>query len=289
MAQTLGFDVSFWQDNNSTPQMVDFEKAVENGIRYVFIKASQSTWLDQDFVLNWASAKRAGLLRGAYHYFTWDKLPDEQAAFFAGVLKNDPGELPPVLDFECRPGAPSDQTRSAMYARMFLERVKRELNMKRMPILYTSPGYWREFGTPETYWREYPLWVAHYTNAPAPMLPAPWQKYEFWQYTSHGEGPKYGTESLNVDLNWFNGSDAELCQRYGSGQPVEVPTQRMRVITKTNLMVRSGPGEKYEVTGPALKPGEVVQVLESQEQVWARHGRGWSCVRRGDQLYMEKA
>lgn len=288
MAQTLGFDISFWQDNNSTPQMVDFEKAKTNGIRFAFIKASQSTWLDQDFVLNWASAKRSGLLRGAYHFYTWDKLPEEQALFFAGVLKNDPGELPPVLDFEYRPGAPDDRTRSAMYARMFLEVVKRELKMERLPILYTSPGYWREFGTPDSYWREYPLWLAHYTNAPAPLIPAPWTSYSFWQFTSHGDGPRYGTESLNVDLNWFNGSEEDL-YRFAGQQPGEKPVgQCMKVTSQFGVRVRSGPSEKYSILGQNLKPGETVEVIEKFEQVWVRHERGWSCAQMGDLPLMEK-
>jgi lysozyme len=205
--KTSGFDVSFWQDSNSTPQMVNFPKAKAAGIRFAFIKAAQGNWLDQDFVLNWASSKRAGLLRGAYHFLDWRYNITEQARFFAGVLRTDPGELPPVLDFESRVMVPA-KAAASQAAKDFVQIVEREL--KRRPILYTSPGFWKEFGSTDPFWRDYPLWVAHYTTASAPIVPAPWQAWQFWQHTSHGDGPKYGTESLNVDLNWFNGSEAEL-------------------------------------------------------------------------------
>src|SRR3972149_1412778 len=97
-----GIDISKWQDDNSTPQMMDFGKAYAAGARFVFIKASQATWLDQDFVLNWANAKRAGLLRGAYHYMDWTKPALDQARLFAGVLAGDGGGGAPVLGYEGR-------------------------------------------------------------------------------------------------------------------------------------------------------------------------------------------
>ena len=221
MAQTLGFDISFWQDNNSTPQMVDFYKAKTNGIRYVFIKASQANFLDQDFVMNWSSAKQAGLLRGAYHFLVWNVPVKTQADYFVSVLRSDPGELPPVLDFESRTNAPTKAV-AARAAKEFMDIVERGLGKK--PILYTSPGFWREFGGTEPYWRDYPLWIAHYTSAAAPTVPAPWTGFTFWQYTSHGDGRKYGTESLNVDLNWFNGTEQEL-YAFAGQTPGPEPTE----------------------------------------------------------------
>jgi lysozyme len=53
----------------------------------------------------------------------------------------------------------------------------------------------------------YSLWVAHYTNASNPQLPAPWTKWTFWQHTD--KGTLRGIEG-KVDLNWFNGSLKEL-------------------------------------------------------------------------------
>ena len=63
--RTLGIDVSKWQDDNSTPQRMDFKKAYDAGARFVFIKASQACWMDEDMLYNWKSAQDAGLLRSA--------------------------------------------------------------------------------------------------------------------------------------------------------------------------------------------------------------------------------
>jgi lysozyme len=254
-----GFDISIWQDSNSTPQMVDFLKAKAAGIRFAFIKAAQANFLDSDFVMNWQHAKDAGIRRGAYHFLDWRYPLIEQARFFAGVLRKDPGELPPVLDFESRVNVP-DRATASQAAKSFVLIVEQEL--ERRPILYTSPGYWREFGSTDPFWRDYPLWVAHYTTASAPIVPAPWQSWQFWQYTSHGDGPRYGTESLNVDLNWFNGSEDDFAKQYGAlpDQP-PTPLPSSGIVQVDNLFLRSWAGKGQNIIGQ-LDMGAVVDILE---------------------------
>ena len=139
----LGCDISVWQDNNSTPQRVDFAKMKEAGAKFVFIKASQGTWADPDFIWNWDDARQAGLYRGAYHYLDWRYDILAQADFFAGLLLKDPGELPPVLDYEMRSYAPTKHLALAR-ADAFLTKVEKAL--RRKLIIYTSPSFWAEFG-----------------------------------------------------------------------------------------------------------------------------------------------
>ncbi|MCJ7518584.1 MAG: hypothetical protein MUO42_02800, partial [Anaerolineaceae bacterium] len=67
-----GIDVSHWQNDKSTPQKMDFTKAVKMGAKFVFIKVSERGGIDSDFVYNWKAAKDAGLLRGGYHFLRWD-------------------------------------------------------------------------------------------------------------------------------------------------------------------------------------------------------------------------
>jgi GH25 family lysozyme M1 (1,4-beta-N-acetylmuramidase) len=47
-----GIDVSVWQDDNSTSQKMDFNKAKTAGARFVFIKVSERGGVDQDFLDN---------------------------------------------------------------------------------------------------------------------------------------------------------------------------------------------------------------------------------------------
>lgn len=225
----LGTDVSVWQDNNSTAQQVNFTKMKAAGASFVFIKASQGTWLDQDLIYNWSNAKAAGLLRGAYHYMTYDVSPITQAEYMWSVIKGDIGELPLVVDFENRvDGLTRSKASGALKA--FIDRLQ-QLSGK-IPMIYTSPGYWQEFGTSDAWWAKYPLWLAHYT-ATEPTIPLPWRFWYFWQYTSHGDGPKYGTESLNVDMDYFYGDLETLYALAGQTPPVTTWEQSIDAWART--------------------------------------------------------
>jgi GH25 family lysozyme M1 (1,4-beta-N-acetylmuramidase) len=56
--------------------------------------------------------------------------------------------------------------------------------------------------------KQYPLWMAWYGINP--LIPSPWNKISVWQYTSNGDGLKYGCESKSVDMNYFMGTDDEF-------------------------------------------------------------------------------
>jgi lysozyme len=211
----LGLDVSLWNDSNSTAQQVDFAKAKANGAEFVFIKAGQWNFIDQDYLWNWKAAKAAGLLRGAYWYLDWRGDMDAQANMFASLLHDDPGELPPVCDFEMTTGCPAD---SASKLLRFVVRLENET--KRFPIIYTSPGFWNAHGSTSSAWQQYDLWLAHW-YANTPIVPKPWVAWKVWQYTEKGNGPAYGCESANVDLNYFSGSSAMLRAYAGITTPPE--------------------------------------------------------------------
>lgn len=213
MERVLGIDVSFWQNNASTPQSVDFDKAYKNGARFVFIKASQASFRDRDHTLNWKNAKDAGLLRGAYHFIVWEITPEIQADFFCSVIGDDIGELPPVADFEWWKTTPPN---ALEILGRFLNRV--EYNLGRVPMIYTAPGFWNQYGSKDQRWARYPLWIAHY-GVYSPSVPKPWWKWDFWQYTSKGDGLAFGAESKDLDMNWFNGSIDDLYRFAGLEKP----------------------------------------------------------------------
>jgi lysozyme len=208
MATTQGIDVSFWQDNNGTPQKINWSKAHQAGAVFAFIKASESNFTDEDFGYNWIGAKQAGLLRGAYHFYNYTQPPEAQADYFINLLKNDWGELPPALDLEERsqwawPGAAAVKTG----VQTFLQRV--EAACGRKPLFYTNPNMILYMIPPIPEWlKAYPLWIANYTSG-SPLI-APWSTWTFWQYSQTGDGYAYGMESPNLDLDYFNGTEEEL-------------------------------------------------------------------------------
>ena len=137
-----GIDISKWNGEWNA------EKTKSAGATFVFIKASQAAYIDPKFLANWKIAKDAKLMLGAYHYMDYTRPVRESANFYATILENYPGELPPVVDFE---QSRNDNNTSAAraYLREFLEILK---SRGHKPILYTSNGFFRDqidrFGFP---------------------------------------------------------------------------------------------------------------------------------------------
>ena len=126
-----GIDLSGYQPT------VDWTKVAASGIAFAFIKATEGTTLtDHTFADHWARAKRASLLRGAYHFFRPKQDAAAQARFFLAQLR-DPGELPPVLDVEVVNGVPLTQIAAGVDT--WLSIVTASVGR---PIVYTSPSFW---------------------------------------------------------------------------------------------------------------------------------------------------
>lgn len=238
MTHTLGIDVSTWQDDNSTPQKMDFMKSKAGGVEFVFIKASQANWIDGDLLDNWVNAKAAGLLRGAYHYLVWDKPYSVQASTFLGAVQSDLPELMLVVDYEKRSGVISAGSCRLMLKNT-LEYLKARTSCK--IGIYTSPGFWAEFGSADVYWAQYPLWLAHYTNDPEPRIPKPWSDYIFWQWTDKGPGKALGAESFGLDMNWFNGSREALYTWAGHTEPELALTWQQSIDAWARTQGYNGP------------------------------------------------
>lgn len=217
-----GTDISTWQDSPDIPGEVNFIKMSDAGAYYVFFKVSQGLFNDQVFRDSWVDAK--GILpRGGYHWLSWNKTGLEQAKYFCDQIANDPPEVGCVVDFEDRIGVPQNAN---AHLWNWCEYV--ESQTKKVPIIYTSPYYWMEFGSKDLAWKRYALWIANYYVV-KPMIPAPWTNWTFWQYSPKGDGVKYGAESLQIDLDWFNGTAEDFKAFCGSGGAVLPATIEQRV------------------------------------------------------------
>ncbi len=189
-----GLDVSHWQG------AIDWPNVVLAGKKFAFIKASEGTKTDVKFSENWTRARDAGIMRGAYCFFNSAVPVETQANYFIGLLKNDLGELPPVLDVESNQSGTS-RASYTQALRLWLGLVEQAL--QRRPIIYTSASKWKELTDSPVWAKEYPLWVAHYTQKTAPLLPPGWDHYQFWQYTDKGRVD--GIQG-NADLNRYGGA-----------------------------------------------------------------------------------
>lgn len=90
-----GIDVSHHQGR------IDWAALPAQGVDFAYIKATEGgDHRDRAFAVNWAGAARAGIARGAYHFFTLCRSGAEQAANFIATVPVDPAALPPAVDLE---------------------------------------------------------------------------------------------------------------------------------------------------------------------------------------------
>ena len=185
-----GADVSRWQHPNDAK--IDFVKMYENGLRFVFIKASDTTEKGDALALKYAAmdhnaAQAAGIYTGFYHYAYLPDVTDEEGikrdalaqaqkvvwrlASLGGYGEKD---LPYALDLEnkCVRYSASgtclkNATRTAvtLWATTFLASLKEKTG--KTPILYSYANFLEGSMNRTKELAQYPLWLAHYGIDPA--------------------------------------------------------------------------------------------------------------------------
>jgi len=220
MATVPGIDVSYWDSG------IDWPKVRATGQRFMFTKATEGDfYADPTFDDNWLGAKKAGLLRGAYHFFRANIDPGKQAKKFIDYVRtmNDDGELPPVLDLETHDGQSKNR---------IISRAKDEVEdaFGKKPIIYSGQYFLQSYfseagGGPPSWAKNYPLWLAQYPNtyipgSSKPYLPRGWFEWTFWQYSDKG---RVNGINASVDMNVFNGTLEELYKFAGAKVNTEEP------------------------------------------------------------------
>ena len=191
-----GADVSRWQHPND--KQIDFVKMYEAGMRFVFIKASDTREAADLLAIKYASmdhyaAQAAGIYTGFYHYAVLpdvstneeikrDALAQAQKvvwrlASMGGYSERD---LPYALDLEnkcvrysasgaCQKYA----TRSAvtLWTTTFLASLKEKTG--RTPFLYSYASFLESSMTRTPELAQYPLWLAQYGIDPANPINQP--------------------------------------------------------------------------------------------------------------------
>jgi lysozyme len=197
-SRLTGIDVSHFQGR------VDWQAVKAAGCSFAFAKATEGTNVtDPYFAANWAGMKEAGLLRGAYHFYRAGEPAEEQAAHFLSTVRFEPGDLPPVLDIEVNDGVTGQPLVGGV--QLWLDAVEPVAGAT--PVIYTNAPFWDAHFAGGGF-SQYPLWIAHYTDAPAPApLPEGWAVWTFWQYS---QSLTVGGVSGPADHDYFNGTAADL-------------------------------------------------------------------------------
>lgn len=193
-----GVDVSRWQGK------IDWKTLRSQGANFAFIKATDGgDHIDPMFRTNWEGAKAAGVPRGAYHFFYWCRVGEDQAKWFIRNVPKEKGALPPVIDAEwnhdsksCKRKPSPATVRKKM--KVFMDMVEAHYGKK--PIIYTAPDFYED--NLRGHFKEYDFWLRSVAAYPKERYPE--REFLFWQYS--GTGLSKGV-STKIDLNVFNGSE----------------------------------------------------------------------------------
>ncbi len=203
-ARIAGIDVSHHQGP------IDWAQVAAAGITFAYVKASEGTsYVDPMYAANRAGAEQAGLRIGAFHYAEPDPSAGEAAAeadHFIATAAFRSGELLPMLDLEVTNGLSPMELQNWVAA--FLDRIYQRTGLH--AGIYVSPTFWETDLSDTTVLALAgydALWIAHWTPAPAPRVPASnWggHGWTIWQYSHNGTVAGIGRPT---DLDHFGGSD----------------------------------------------------------------------------------
>ena len=265
-----GADISRWQHPND--KAINFVKMYEAGMRFVFIKASDTRESSDLLAIKYASmdhhaAHAAGIFTGFYHYAL---LPDVTAsdeikkdalaqaqkvvwrlASMGGYSDKD---LPYALDLEnncvrysSSGGCQKYATRSTvtLWATTFLASVKEKTG--RTPILYSYPNFLESAMTRTPELAQYPLWLAQYAIDPANPINQPGLKT--------GGCYVHSWTGANCDSQWtvWQYSSCGIAPKYG------VPGSRLDLN-----VFRGTPSTFLDLVGGSWTP-TLVDLMPRQE------------------------
>lgn len=180
--------------------MMNFDAVVADGIKFVFIKATEGTdFTDSNFRLNYDKARRAGLKVGAYHFFRFDADGVDQAINLMKVIGNRELDLGIAVDVE-RDGNPAKVPEDSIKIR--LRDMTEYLNLRGFRVLfYANRDGFYDLLMPEL--EGMPIWICSFYETP---LSADWT---FWQYNHRGRVKGIRGD---VDMNAFGGSEDDWRQ-----------------------------------------------------------------------------
>ncbi len=176
-------------------------------IDFVFLRATRGVdMVDYQFDTNWKEAKKTGILRGAYHFYFFNKNPAQQAEFFLKHVTIEKGDLPPVLDIEFDEKTddkllPKEEILRGIATWLII--VERKTGMK--PIIYANLDYYNRYISNK--FPNYKIWIANYNNRKGVVALPDERKWTFWQLSTE---VRCDGISEPADFNLFSGTKQEL-------------------------------------------------------------------------------
>lgn len=235
MANAKLVDLSHWNgpSDPTQPMVMEWGKARDQGVVGANLRLGSindttgNCYLDSRVLEITASAVNAGMPLGYYFYARPKHDGKKQAEYILEMLAKYqlPIDLDVWYDVEVvglSPTQARDSTKAAMTV------LRDELGPS--AGIYCRQSFWDPNVAADPMWSTLPLWAARWST----VLTSPWSddrfkfrdwdNWRYWQWSADGNGKaaEYGFPSgdKDIDLNWYNGTDAQFIKAYDLN-PVE--------------------------------------------------------------------
>lgn len=228
-------DISHWQG------FPDFAQVKAAGVIAMIHKCTEGTgYTDPNRARNCSNAIRAGIKVATYAWLKPNVDAAAQMKYYLDVLDPVPGERV-CIDYE-EDGCTVDQL---VAAAKYLNADPRDLQV----TVYSGHLLKQQLGNSRNAYLadNTDLWLAQYTNGTPTWPKATYPQWTLWQYSETGQLP--GISGGAVDLNRFNGTDAELLRWISPAQAVPTPPVADDLVVQIDIEVPEGVQVKVRVNG----------------------------------------
>lgn len=195
-----GVDVSHYQGE------IDWNLLAAQNIHFAYIKATEgSSHVDEYFEKNWAGAKNAGIVSGAYHFFSFESPAETQAALYIQTVGSLSKRLVPAIDVEYYPRGKNQLEKEHVQKELkdLLDRLEAYYGAK--PFIYSTRHFYKTYLKDD--FSDYPLWIRNLYLLPST---SPRDKWMIWQYSDHGVLDGYSGQETFIDKDAFRGTFSQL-------------------------------------------------------------------------------
>ena len=199
--EVRGVDVSSYQGT------IDWPVLAGQDVDFAYVKATEgSGFVDDTFGTNLQGARDAGLLVGAYHFFSFESPGRAQAENIIATVPADAGLLPVAIDVEHYGEFyrdPPDPAAIRAELRVLVATLREHYGVE--PVIYATQAAYSRYVAGE--FAGAPLWIR------AVYLPprvSDGREWTFWQYSHRDRLDGYDGEESFIDVNVFRGDLADL-------------------------------------------------------------------------------
>ncbi|AJC78671.1 cell wall glycoside hydrolase protein [Rhizobium etli bv. phaseoli str. IE4803] len=175
-----GIDVSHHQGD------IDWKTvAAQQNVRFAIMKATEGgDHRDTRFAENWQRAGDAGVVRGAYHFFTFCRPGKDQAQNVLATVPKMPGTLPIAVDLEFVGNCDKVPTLEEMVAEVNAFFAELRATFPEKPIFYVTQEFFDQYlkGN-EARFPEHYLWLRSVFKEPTQEGCGRWS---IWQFADNG-------------------------------------------------------------------------------------------------------